>query len=282
MRFSLVVTTFDRQKELERLFSSISNQSLDSQIEVVLVNQGSLSPPALPPRIPVTEINTNACVSLSKARNLGLARATGEIIGFPDDDCWYEPDLIGKISQYFEENQNTDCICTNIFDPYNQKSYGHRPVDIILPITFGNLTRLPASAGIFLRRCPFEHAGAWFDESLGVGTEIGSAEETELVARLLDAKLRADYVGTIQVYHPVLSEYMANDANKCYNYGLGFGYINGLLLRTGHWAVLFHLFEVILRSMAGFVLNCGHPITRTVYWNRFQGILMGLVDGIRR
>ena len=35
---------------------------------------------------------------LSRARNAGLRMIAGDIVSFPDDDCWYPPDLLQRVA----------------------------------------------------------------------------------------------------------------------------------------------------------------------------------------
>jgi glycosyltransferase involved in cell wall biosynthesis len=44
---------------------------------------------------------------LSRAKYLGLGYASGEIIGFPDDDCKYLADLFQRVAQYFAAGGRT-------------------------------------------------------------------------------------------------------------------------------------------------------------------------------
>jgi glycosyltransferase involved in cell wall biosynthesis len=277
----LVVTSFDRQADLDRLALSICRQTFRGKIEVSFISQGSAKfrlPESATTPIEVIEISQAGLTPLSRARNAGMTELSGDIVGFPDDDCWYEPNLLDKIANYFRDNPGIDCICTNVYDPDRMLPYGKRPVDIRRRISFTNVFRLGISVGIFVRREALELAGAYFDERLGAGTPIGSGEETELLGRLLAHGRRIDYLGDLQVYHPV--PYYSNaDILKYYHYGVGFGHLNGRFLRGGHTGVLWIFLNILVRSLGGAIVKFYNPILRELYLMRFVGTLKGFVRG---
>lgn len=280
MTFTLIVTSCDREPELERFFRSVVNQTITGKTEVILVNQNAVRPAScdlLGAPVKLTELWTGGRTPLSKARNLGLSCDLGDIVAFPDDDCWYEPNLLQKIAVYFQSNPGVGCICTNVYDPDRKLPYGKRPAGVTRTITFANVFMLGISVGIFVRREALQRAGSYFDEDLGAGTPIGSGEETELLARLLSAGCHIEYRGDLQVYHPV-SVYLPNDIQKNYRYGYGTGHLNGRLLRAGHPGVLWGFAEVMVRSFTGTVVNLGSPVRRAVYWGRLTGIISGFID----
>lgn len=282
-KISLILTSQDRCEDLDRFFKSLLAQKVDFDIELIFVNQGTYNPISklqLPSFIYYKLIDVGYSLPLSTARNIGLRYVTGSIVAFPDDDCWYEPLLLEKIRYYFSENIKIACLCTNVFDPLRHKSYGNRPTGLRQTVSFGNLFRLPISVGIFCRVEAMDVVGRRFDELLGAGTTLGSGEETEFIARLLKAGFQIEYDGCIQVYHQVM-EYNAMDYIKYYNYGLGFGYLNGCLFRNGHLAVITYLIEMIIRSCAGFIFYINSQHKRDLYRNRLSGIVKGTIAGIR-
>jgi GT2 family glycosyltransferase len=280
MNFTLISTSCGREAELEWFFRSVAKQTFAGKTEVIFVNQDSDRPACsdtLTAPVRLIELRTGGRIPLSKARNLALRCDLGDIVAFPDDDCWYEPQLLEKIAAYFLNNPGVDCICTNVYDPDRNLPYGKRPVGVTRTITFANVFMLSISVGIFVRKEALLRAGAFFDEELGAGTPMGSGEETELLARLLSAGCRIEYRGDLQVYHPV-SVYSPADIQKNYRYGLGFGYLNGRLLLAGHPGVLWSFTGIVARSLAGAVVNLGNPVRRAVYWGRLTGIISGFID----
>jgi glycosyltransferase involved in cell wall biosynthesis len=282
MDFALVVTSYDREADLNRFFSSVTRQSFQGHIQLIYVDQNSVRSDfynTLSPSIQLTELHTRGRTPLSKARNIGLRNLSGSLVAFPDDDCWYEPMLLERVAAYFHANRDVDCICTNVYDPVRNLPYGKRPVGITRTVSFVNVFRFGISVGIFIRREALERAGAYFDEELGAGTQLGSGEETELLCRVLSAGCRIQYVGTLRVYHPV-PEYSPIDSDKNYRYGLGFGHLNGRLLRAGHLGVVYGFVEVAVRSIVGAVVNLQRPTYRNVYWRRLNGILAGFLSAL--
>lgn len=283
LKISLIMTGSNRHEEMNRFFRSLLVQaSQNYSLEVVFVNQGSFRPPRsdLSERgIVLREIHTGM-LPLSKARNIGLSEARGDLYGFPDDDCWYPEQLLVDVVAYLADRPEVDAICTNVYDPFSKRAYGGRPVGVNCDINLDNLFKLPISVGIFVRRTAFEAAGFYFDERLGAGTPFGSGEETDLIYRLLKYRASVEYVGRIQVFHPV-PMYQDEDITKYYKYGLGFGYLNGRIVRDGEWRVLYHLGLVLVRSLGGAFVNLHRSTSRRLYWNRLLGIVQGFVRGVR-
>src|SRR5262249_2604201 len=94
---SLVTCTLgDRKERLARLLQSLAPQGFRA-FELIVVDQ---NPPGYIDEILQTcgaglrIKHVRSAPGLSAARNVGLAQANGQIVGFPDDDCWYLPDTL--------------------------------------------------------------------------------------------------------------------------------------------------------------------------------------------
>lgn len=283
MKFSLIVTGFDRHEALDRFFASILASTVHQvDVEIIFVNQGHYKSPVerlLAKGVSLTEVAAGR-LGLSKARNLGIKHAKGEIFGFPDDDCWYGNNFLEGVAGFFSRNQTTDALCCNVFDPDRCLPYANLPVGHTESVSYSNLFRLPISVGIFVRRRAFVKAGLYFDEGLGAGTYFGSGEETEFVSRLLEVRARIQYDGTLQVFHPV-PDYKLGDVKKFFHYALGFGYLNGRFVRRGQLGVLGNFIAIVLRSIGGAIIRAHRPVEREVYWNRFRGAVVGFIMGFR-
>lgn len=288
MSFDLVITARDRKAEVLRFLASLAAQDGDTSVRVLFADQGSsLSPEDLVAthcsnRVSL-EIFRIGPSPLSSARNaaIGLGGLRSRFVAFPDDDCWYGPTVLRSVQEAFDAMPQVDCLCTHVLDPNKNLSYGHRPRGIRTPINFANIFYLPISVGIFIRREALDRAGARFDETLGAGTSLGSGEETELVARLLDSGARLLYAGDISVFHPVPS-YQQSDAKKFHAYGLGFGYLAMTFILRGHLTVTLQWCSVVCRSLLGFVASLFREHQRSVYWQRCLGILKGSALALRR
>ncbi|MDE2429551.1 MAG: glycosyltransferase [Burkholderiales bacterium] len=280
MDFDLILTARDRKIETLRFITSLGEQQGALQVRLLFVDQGL--------RLRTEDIDSllkkegislqvqgilpcSLSVARNKAIKIGLS---SRIVGFPDDDCWYGPNVLESILSIFDANPAIQCVCTNVFDPDRSVSYGGRPVGTRCRVNFSNIFSLPISVGIFVRREAFEAVGPWFDESLGAGTAFGSGEETELIGRLLESGAEILYVGDISVYHPV-PEYDQNDARKFYSYGLGYGYLASTFIKNGEYAVITHLSSVVVRSLGGVIFFLFNNIKRAVYWGRLIGVLRG-------
>lgn len=105
---SLVQTSQNRRQELIRFINSLNNQiGIDfSQIQLIFIDQGNnkIVFNQLNPQIKFVYLQHKPC-SLSVARNYGLQHVKGQFVGFPDDDCWYEPDTLQKALFYLQDGK---------------------------------------------------------------------------------------------------------------------------------------------------------------------------------
>ncbi len=228
MKFSLILATVNRTQELGRFLGSLDAQTY-RDFELIVVDQNPddrLQPllEAYRDRFPI--LHLRSAKGLSRARNVGLKHIKGDIVAFPDDDCWYPEDLLERVKGFFESNPQTDGVTGRAV---NEKG---RPHTLRWPKQPGWLTRESALRGavsytIFLRRGVTQRVGA-FNEDLGVGagTPWGAGEETDYLLRAMGQGFRLYYDPSLTVYHPEPPQgYEARDLAKGYSYGLGMGYV---------------------------------------------------------
>ncbi|AFV75540.1 putative glycosyltransferase [Thermus oshimai JL-2] len=231
MRFSLIVATRGRTFELLRFLDSLLKQTFSS-FEVVIVDQNedervaSLLD-AYRDRLVLTHLR--ASPGASRARNLGANHARGEILTFPDDDCWYPPDLLARVDTFFCSGSEWHGLTGMAVDEEGRPSVG-RWAKRAGPITRWNEWTRSAESVIFLRREVFVSLGG-FDERLGpgAGTPWASCEGDDLLLRALERGFRLYYTPEVRVYHPdPLGKGRDRDPGlplRALAYGRGMGYV---------------------------------------------------------
>lgn len=220
---SLIVGSLGRVGELRRLLGSLAGQTY-REFEVVLVDQTGTE--ALAPVVAgfpgLAVRRVAAAPGLSRARNLGLSLARGEIVGFPDDDCWYPPGLLAEVAGRLAA-PGVDGVSFRVTDGAGTCSAGGWMSAGRLTMARGNVWRTAVSCSFFLRR---EAIGeVRFDERLGAGsgTAMGSGEETDFLLRLLARGRRIDYDGAVTVFHPVFRGPWR--LGRGWRYGVGHGWV---------------------------------------------------------
>lgn len=220
---SLIQTSQNRHQELVRFVKSLNSQeNIDfKSIQLIFIDQGNNEYifKSLNSDIEFTYIKYKQC-SLSHARNIGLNYVKGEYVGFPDDDCWYESNVVYKI--YYQilkgykgviaRGESEQGIPTNDFPQKSQiiKKYYHCGA---------------ISYTLFLKYI----RGVKFDENIGVGSPfmLSSGEEIDFLLKTIS------YVGTniyydssIIIHHPInkVGNFKTSEI-KQYQYARGWGYI---------------------------------------------------------
>ena len=231
-RFSLIVATINRTEEFSYLLQSLAEQSMGG-FELIVVDQNSddrlssvltewcSEKSAHGRRKTGIEVKYLRCApGLSRARNLGLKHSTGEILAFPDDDCWYLPDTLQNVDAWFRMHCDYGILSLGSRDRQGRVS-GNRWVQKECDLTRVNVFRASATYTYFVRR-PEQSMPLCFDESLGPasGTNFGCGEDTDLLLTLMSHGVRGRFNSRLYVGHP-LKGYI--DINRADLYGSGFG-----------------------------------------------------------
>ena len=116
---SLITATYGRTEEVRTLLGSLARQSY-KDFEFILVDQN----PHFILREMVAEYASRLTIQyirseakgLSLNRNIGLDYSRGEIVAFPDDDCFYEEDVLEKVIDVFQRQKDIVLVATAVKD----------------------------------------------------------------------------------------------------------------------------------------------------------------------
>lgn len=275
LHVSLVLATVERTKQLEHFLISILSQTYHN-FELIVVDQNldNRLVPILTPyqdHFPILHLRSKP--GLSHARNVGLRHVKGDIIGFPDDDCCYPPDLLERVVMFFQKQPQWDGLSGRSVDSEGHTSMG-RFDHTSGQVNLLNVWRRSISTSIFLRFHPVMVTGE-FDEQLGAGsgTPWGSAEETDYLIRCLTTGFQIYYDPEIIVIHPYSTlNYTTSTFRRGYSYGMGAGRV----LRKHHYPLWFFGYW-LLRPLGGVLVSCAQfRLYKALYhWKVFKGRLEG-------
>jgi glycosyltransferase involved in cell wall biosynthesis len=215
MGISLVMATVDRCDEIRRVVHSlvaqtdgafelvIVDQNDDSRLEAIVREGRDLGLDVVHERYPVR--------NLSAARNHGISCARFDVVGFPDDDCWYEPSVIGLVRRFLVEEPNFSGIVARWYE--ENPVCGERSA-----VSLDRLRRFrerdTSSITLFLQRSVLEDIGG-FDERFGVSRYFGASEETDLLMRYLSIGQRVCYLPEVVVHHAYPSKMLGSVSQVC-------------------------------------------------------------------
>jgi len=204
MKVSLVLATLGRVDDINRLVDTLVAQT-ERGFEVIVVDQNPddrlvpIIARAINLGLEVIHLR-QALPNLACARNRGIATARHEIVAFPDDDCWYEPDTIGYVVAAFQERPRLQgvvaCWVEQAKASGKPASEGLLSLDSWRRFRGGNAS----SISLFCRRGLLEQLEG-FDVRLGVGQWFGAAEETDLILRALAGEAEMTHYPAARVHH---------------------------------------------------------------------------------
>ena len=217
---SVVICSLGKAR-LEETVDSVlaSATAARAGVEVIVVWQGAGAPPALPEQVIVIEVTP---AGLSHARNRGLEASTGSVVGFVDDDELVDSGWAGALLAGFESQPTVAAF--GPVEPLDDRGlpYCHLPPGE--PRVFAGRHVPPWTVGtggnmVFDRAALVDLGG--FDVGLGAGSEGSSAEESDVIVRLLQRGAEIRWLPELGVYHPTKDEQEHLASRFPYGYGMG-------------------------------------------------------------
>ncbi len=279
MKLSLVVASVDRTVELEALLAGFKAQPF-RDFEVIIVDQNEddrLVPivSSFAPFFPVQHLRSERR-NCSNARNLGLRAAAGEVVGFPDDDCLYQPDTMQRVMKHFEEDATLTLLGGNCASRTGELINGRWEMQ---SCEINDKTVWTTIMGfcMWMRTAPALEVGG-FDPAIGPGTPWGSGEEPDLALKLLRKGYRGFYDVSLSVFHPD-KRLTTGSIARAHLYGAGMGRV----LRKHSIAPGITL-PYFIRPIGGVVLSLlrARLSHASYYWNTFRGRLFGYMSAPAR
>ncbi|HNX28809.1 MAG TPA: glycosyltransferase [Syntrophomonadaceae bacterium] len=273
-QFSLITSTLNRTRQLENFLQHLDRQTWRN-FEYIIVDQNDddrLVPIINKYRENFAIMHIHSAKGVSRGRNTGIKVISGDFVAFPDDDCWYEDDLLERATDLFIKHPDIDMISGRTIDAKGQTSLGKfdkHPGKI----TKRNVFKRGNTNTFFFRRAVVEKIA--FDESIGVGagSKWGSGEETDYLLQALAAGFKLYYCPDFTVYHEEpLAQYNDAAIQRGYSYALGMGRV----MKKHHYSLDFVLVKLFYQ-MGGMLIALARmdiqrfKYHRAVFKGRYEG-----------
>ena len=274
---SLVVPTLGRTTQLKRLLESLQAQTLEG-FEVIIVDQNGDRRVAdiVEARswsFPLVRLSCPDDRGVSRGRNVGWKYTNRAILMFPDDDCWYPPDLIARGLATLER-LDADLLCGRVADQFGRSING-RFSDIAAGIRRDNVWVSQCEGVTFVKRGLIEALDG-FDEHVGIGAHSPwqAAEGPDFILRAIQRRAKCCYDPSLYGYHDELdiSQPDERTIGKVRGYARGMGYV---LRRHGYG--LPSMFYWVSRSLANAFWNLARIKPRRARF--YFSVALGRIEG---
>ena len=210
---------------------------------------------------------------LSRARNRALPLLTGDIVAFPDDDCWYPPGLLQEVAGKLAAHPEWGGLSVQARDAEGRRS------SMLWDTSSGridryNLWRRAISFSFFLRRSAVVAVGDFAEDlGLGAGTRWASGEESDYLLRVLEADLEIEFEPSLFVHHESPSV-AGGEAERRAGYDRGLGH--GEVLRRHRYPLWFAAYRVLqLAAGSAWLLVSGRVADARYYFAMSLGRARG-------
>ena len=199
---SLVIATWGRADHLYRcLFSIAAEEGRDFEVVVVDQNADDRVEKVIGQFyscFPLRHIR-QAVPGASAARNFGTFHATGDWIGFPDDDCYFLPGTFNTLRRLIRQN-DADLITGMTVDDQGHSVLRWPTVETQIDKRF--IRSACAESTLYVRREVFWSVGG-FDTLFGPGSLFAADEGVDLVRRLRNSgcRVRMRFYPALQFFH---------------------------------------------------------------------------------
>jgi glycosyltransferase involved in cell wall biosynthesis len=277
MKVSLVMSTLGRIDEVIQFILALK-QVDHNDFELIIVDQNAdarlqVACSAIDVHFPVHYMRSPHAKGASLGRNMGVARASGEVLCFPDDDCVYPPSLIRQVLARFEQT-NADIVCGRAATPEGRSINGRFETSA-QRVDLRNVFTTQIEWVIFFKRHVFEKLDG-FDEDIGVGaaTPWQSCEGPDLTIRAIQAGFKVFYDPDIFAFHPELNTRNPDAAMRAKGrrYARGMGHV----IRKHSYGILY-LAHYLIRPVGGACLSLlKGNINRGIY---YLSVAVGRAEG---
>ncbi len=223
-------------------------------------------------------------VGLSKARNAGIRATSGALIAFTDDDCMVEPGWLAAIKEAFATRPEVGLVFGFVACAGHDAAQGFVPGFEAREGLLGRRQMFPDAghwgmgANMALRRSTFERVGP-FDEVLGAGAPLKSAEDVDYVLRAQRVGLRVYHSARARVVHAGFRPWAAA-SSLIKGSWLGIGAAYAKQMRGGSLFV----WPLVTSDLSGRVWNVlrnGVLLRRPLGANALLAELKGIWKGLR-
>jgi glycosyltransferase involved in cell wall biosynthesis len=189
VKISVVIATKDRAALLDGALASLRAQEDAPEFELIVVDNGSSDATPAVARAHGAEYAFVAEPNRGKARNAGIARASGEVVAFVDDDVVVPPHFLAAHAKAHDEEIFPLAVSgpiVNVPDP------AHRPKP-----TAANVSRaFFVTCNVSVRTSSLRAVGG-FDEAF----DLYGWEDTELGARLRAHGVKRAFAWDAYLWH---------------------------------------------------------------------------------
>jgi glycosyltransferase involved in cell wall biosynthesis len=278
MLISLVVSTRGRSYELKKLLDSLELQEYKN-FEVIIVDQNEDNRLSAALNFgqwsfPISRISVTGQRGVSRGRNFGASHAKGDVLLFPDDDCWYPAWFLSKGAGII---MRLTCasISGRAADERTRKSINGRFSTSPAWVDRKNLWTTQIEWTVFFRKEAFLKVGG-YDETLGPGAQTpwGANEGQDLTLRLLAYGFSSYYDPSLYGFHAELNTSKPDSAliRKGRYYARGFGYV----MRRHHYGVI-SLCYWLVRPMGRSIMSLMQLDTQRLSY--YVNVTIGRLEG---
>lgn len=202
---SLALASVGRTEQVERLFDSLLAQTSNA-FEVILADQNQderlvpLVKNAISQGMNITHIRLDKPDQYA-ARTIGIEKAKGRYIAFPDDDCWYEPETIEAALEMFETKQVDGLIAQwRESRRVSKNAADIKEKELEWKDICGFRTDGASMITQFYKTSVVRAIGG-FDKRMGLGCWFGGGEDTDLFFSVVRKGFKVVMAHTVVVRH---------------------------------------------------------------------------------
>ncbi|MBN1384725.1 MAG: glycosyltransferase [Elusimicrobia bacterium] len=282
MKISFIVTSLDKEKELQSCILSIEEAHRyrnDVEIEILAIVQNTQKKKAIKTGYP--ELSTFYYIpqtGLSAARNFAIKKSKGSFLVFLDDDAAVKEDFIDVL---IKNTSKADAFCGRILDPVNKQAFSRYFLNIEKKYLKRFDFRYFMGSSHVLKRSILEEIGS-YDENFGAGSKFYGAEESDIFFRLLKQSKRVLYIPDLVFYHPVPHKMSASKSFD-YAYAVGAMLTKQITTDARHFfTYVFLIAEIIFKSLV-------RTIQSLFFWSsirikneqfQYRSVFSGTIGGV--